>query len=170
MWNEATSGKSDDTAYQEDAQCQNSTTSVESDYETLRYGCSSEAAVTQAKGQEDLIFDMYKVAMNGNLDLVFPSVLRGRGDDLEYRIREWYRIFVRSGLAMDDDEAACSLQMLYHVSLVSVAVRMSPMQTAYDEYTHHFREIVRLAGIYNEKKSLEKATFTVEVGALAPLW
>lgn len=143
----------------------------EIDYGILSYGCSAEASITEAKGHEDLIFNIYEIGMSIDLAHVVPSILQDLGNDLERRIREWYHVFVRSGLTEDNnDEAACNLQMLYHVTLVSVAVRMTPMQTAYDDYTHHFREIVRLAGIYNAKKALERATFTLEVGALAPLW
>ncbi|CZT21123.1 uncharacterized protein RCC_06984 [Ramularia collo-cygni] len=137
---------------------------------TLRYGCSAEAAVTKHPGQEDIPFMLYEAAMYGDLSLLIPPVIQTAGDDLEHRIREWYHVFVRSGLARDHDDAACSLQMLYHVLLVSVAVRMAPMQTAFDDYTYHFREILRLAAAYNTKKSVERAVFTLEVGALAPLW
>lgn len=140
------------------------------DIDVLRYGCSAEAAATEATGNEDIILSIYSAAMNGRLARTIPSILWTMGDELERRIREWYEIFQRSGLVAEEDEAACSLQMLYHVTLVSIAVRMSPTQTAFDDFTPHFHEIIRLAEIYNRLIAREETVFTLEVGALAPLW
>jgi hypothetical protein len=141
-----------------------------SDVDILRYGCTAESGATKTAGNEDVLLSIYEAAINGDLARRVPPILQSMGDELERHIREWYDIFTRSGLTKGDDEVVCSLQMLYHVTLVSVAVRMCPTQTAFDDYTPHFREILRLAEIYNQRKADKGAMFTVEVGALAPLW
>lgn len=161
MWKASTTG---------DGNREAGTAELQSDVDVLRYGCSAEAAATQTTGSEDILLAIYEAAIKGDLARWVPQSLQAMGNQLEDRIREWHRIFESSGLSKDSDEAACSLQMLYHVTLVSIAVRMTPTQTAFDDYTYHFSEIIRLAEIYNRKKAVEQTMFTFEVGTLAPLW
>jgi hypothetical protein len=68
-----------------------------------------------------------------------------------------------------EDEGSCNLLMLYHVAVVVVYTAGLEQLTSFEHYTEHFREIVRLATIYNSHKS-QQDTFTLELGSIAPLY
>ncbi len=60
--------------------------------------------------------------------------------------------------------------MYYHFSVVWQMTRLSTTQTVYDEFTYHFNEIIRHAEIYIKCKAVQQCSFTIEVGAVPPLY
>ena len=67
-------------------------------------------------------------------------------------------------------ETVSYLLMYYHASLIWLSTRLNPTQAVFDEFTHHFQEIIRHAEVYIKAKAVEQPTFTFEVGAVPPLY
>lgn len=88
--------------------------------------------------------------------------------NLKQRLTQWLALL--KAISSEEDETICNLLMLYHVSWITVSDWSSPLQESFDNYAHSFREIVRLARKYQEIKSSQRSTFSVETGAVGPLF
>ena len=94
-----------------------------------------------------------------------------RQTTLRKRLSTWrsrFRIICERDTA--GQETASYLLMYYHSSCIWLETCPSPAQMAYDTLTYHFEELVRHAEIYVRAKAVTQLTFTLEVGAVAPLY
>lgn len=93
--------------------------------------------------------------------------------ELENRFNQWYDAFerIRSTLKDTELEAASSLLIHYHVSLLWLTTRLAPQQLVFEEYEYHFRKAIQHAERYlNSAKDLEKSVFTFEAATIPPLF
>ena len=60
--------------------------------------------------------------------------------------------------------------MYYHSFYIWLKTRLSPTEMIFDEYTHHFEQIIRHAETYVKSKANERPIFTFEIGAVPPLF
>lgn len=60
--------------------------------------------------------------------------------------------------------------MYYNSTLIWASTRLSLTETIFDDFTPHFQEILRHAEVYLTVYGDERATFTFETGAIAPLF
>ena len=67
-------------------------------------------------------------------------------------------------------ETLSFLLMYYHSTTIWSSTRLALTETAFDEFTYHFEQIVHHAGIYLNAQAGERLTFTFETGAVAPLF
>jgi hypothetical protein len=88
------------------------------------------------------------------------------------RLGQWYDAFqwAKGNVESLEAEATSNLLLYYHVSYIWLTTRMAPWQLVFDEYTYHFREILRHAERYVAVKEQQKPVFTFEVGAVPPLY
>ena len=105
------------------------------------------------------------------LEPTFDDLLE-RELQLQKRLGQWLDAFQwpRARLEKSEPETASYLLMYYHVSFIWLSTRLNATQSIFDDYTHHFREIVHHADIYLRTKALEKPAFTFEVGGVPPLY
>lgn len=88
--------------------------------------------------------------------------------NLKQRLTQWLGLL--EAVSTEEDETICNLLMLYHVSWIAVSNWSSPLQESFDDYAHNFQEIVRLARKYQESKNSQSSTFSMETGAVGPLF
>ena len=60
--------------------------------------------------------------------------------------------------------------MYYNSTLIWASTRLSLTETAFDDFTSHFEQIVHYADVYLSSHANDRATFTFETGAVAPLF
>jgi hypothetical protein len=110
------------------------------------------------------------LAQNGSV--ITAIDLQAKQLHIEKRMGQWYDAFhwAKARLQQTEPEVVSGLLMYYHVNFVWLTTRLAPLQTVFDEYQFHFREILGHAEVYVNCKALEKLTFTFEVGAVPPLY
>ncbi|KAK5125987.1 hypothetical protein LTR85_011342 [Meristemomyces frigidus] len=87
-----------------------------------------------------------------------------RQKHFERRLEDWHDALP----SQSEPEALSSLLMFYHVASVWLTTRLASQESVFDDYTHHFQQVVHHAEIYVTAKAAP--VFTFEVGAVAPLY
>ncbi|KAK5693111.1 hypothetical protein LTR97_010587 [Elasticomyces elasticus] len=90
----------------------------------------------------------------------------------EHQLNEWYESFQWASMSAQDTErgAVSSLLMYYHVSIIWLTTRLNTQQLAFDDYTHHFEQILYHGASYIDSLDSQRLVFTFEVGAVPPLY
>ncbi|KAK3626608.1 hypothetical protein LTR56_019674 [Elasticomyces elasticus] len=90
----------------------------------------------------------------------------------EAQLNEWYDSFQWASMSARDTErgAVSSLLIYYHVSIIWLTTRLNTQQLAFDDYTHHFEQILHHGATYINSLDSQRSVFTFEVGAVPPLY
>lgn len=72
---------------------------------------------------------------------------------LQERLHQWYEAFKRSPCGPTEDETNANLLMHYHIFTIWLDTCLSPFESAFDEFTPAFQEILRLADIFTRCKT-----------------
>ncbi|KAJ8606164.1 hypothetical protein MRB53_041171 [Persea americana] len=86
---------------------------------------------------------------------------------------QWYDAFIEFTTTTAQNEATSrtsQLLMYYLASTIWLSTRLSPDQTVFDRYDHLFREILRHAKAYINIAGAQRNTFSLELGAVPPLY
>ncbi|EMD00480.1 hypothetical protein BAUCODRAFT_170444 [Baudoinia panamericana UAMH 10762] len=102
-----------------------------------------------------------------------PSALLDKQRYFENRLGQWYDAlhWTRTSATPQDTEAASNLLMYYHISQIWLTTRLVLNQTVFDEYTHHFQQILHHAEtLLGSRPDDDPPVFTFEVGIVPPLY
>lgn len=101
--------------------------------------------------------------INRNLPLAQLQQIQAQ---LQERLAWWFDKFRWEKTC---DPAAANLIMHYNMATVLVGTRLNAYQTIFDQYTHQFQEMVRMADVY-VKIMPDKTTFVFEDGIIGVLY
>lgn len=81
-----------------------------------------------------------------------------RKTGLKQRLRNWYEAFKNSSFAETEDETTTNLLMHYNLFTIWLDCCLSPFESAYDQFTLEFEEVLRLADVFIKCKA-DRPTF-----------
>ncbi|KAK5715924.1 hypothetical protein LTR15_009749 [Elasticomyces elasticus] len=152
----------------------------EGSYDLMPFLCDCEEDVCYACAKKNMSTDSQDKSRTTNtperVDTTSPASLLDsllqRQIEHEHQLNEWYESFQWALMSARETErgAVSSLLMYYHVSIIWLTTRLNTRQLAFDDYTHHFEQILLHGESYIDSLDSLRLVFTFEVGAVPPLY
>lgn len=116
-----------------------------------------------------------RLGVDSNIDNIWdPQDLVAQKANLLAWLEEWRRKFellLKATKSEDvSPEGVSYLRMYYFASLIWVSTRLETTETAFDDHTAHFRELVRHAEVNVRATAQQLPVFIFEIGAVLPLF